>query len=120
MARPFWTYILRCADGSYYVGQTDDIDRRLAQHHDGSAHAYTARRRPVELVWAHEFATRDEAKAAELQIKGWRRAKKLALIQDRCDLLPSLARTAQTRTADLPSVGPSSSSGTTEGEGARR
>jgi predicted GIY-YIG superfamily endonuclease len=117
MARPFWAYILRCADGRYYVGHTDDLERRMQQHHDGSANAYTASRRPVELAWAHEFGTRDEAKAAERQLKGWRRAKKEALIQDRGDLLPHLARTAQANAAALPLLRPSSSSGTSEGEG---
>ncbi|PYR39743.1 MAG: hypothetical protein DMF95_35110, partial [Acidobacteria bacterium] len=46
----FWTYLLTCADGSYYVGHTDDLEKRLAAHQDGSFAGYTARRRPVTLL----------------------------------------------------------------------
>jgi len=76
----FWTYILKCADGSYYTGHTDDLERRIAQHHDGTFPGYTHSRRPLELVWADEFPTREEALANELRIKPWSRAKKEALI----------------------------------------
>jgi predicted GIY-YIG superfamily endonuclease len=61
----FWTYMLRCADGSYYARHTDDIDLRMAQHATGTLGGYTAKRRPVELVWSDQFMTRDEAFAAE-------------------------------------------------------
>jgi predicted GIY-YIG superfamily endonuclease len=92
VGKPFFVYILRCSDGSYYVGQTDDLEVRIAQHHEGSFAGYTARRRPVTLVWVAEFATRDEAVAAEAQIKGWRREKKEALIRADYERLPSLAK----------------------------
>lgn len=77
---PFWTYILRCSDDSYYTSHTDDLERRIAQHHDGTYPGYTHERRPVELVWASEFQTREEALSNELKIKPWSRAKKEALI----------------------------------------
>ena len=76
---PFWTYMLRCADGSYYVGHTDDLDVRLAAHHDGTLGGYTANRRPVTLIHAEEFDSRDDAFQRERQLKGWSRAKKHAL-----------------------------------------
>ncbi|HMN52894.1 MAG TPA: TrmH family RNA methyltransferase [Sphingopyxis sp.] len=76
----FWTYLLHCADRTYYTGHTDDLDKRLYQHQEGILGGYTSTRRPVELVWAEAFATREEAKAAELKIKNWSRAKKEALI----------------------------------------
>jgi len=76
----FWTYILRCADGSYYTGQTDDLDRRIAEHQGGGFCDYTARRKPCELVWSQEFSTRLEALEAERRIKPWSRRKKEALI----------------------------------------
>jgi tRNA/rRNA methyltransferase len=79
----FWTYILRCADGSYYVGHSDDLEVRIAAHQSGSIKGYTQKRSPLTLVWSQEFAERDEAFRAERQIKGWSRAKKEALI--RCD-----------------------------------
>jgi len=77
----FWAYILRCSDGSYYTGHTDDLERRLAQHQTGEVKGYTHDRRPVNLVWSESFATREEALAAELRIKPWSRAKKEALIR---------------------------------------
>ena len=80
MSRPFFAYILQCADQTYYVGHTDDLEKRLAEHEDGGKCAYTETRRPVHLCWWQEFTTREEALAAELQIKHWSRAKKQALV----------------------------------------
>jgi len=76
----FYAYILRCADGTYYSGHTDDLDQRVAQHQSGAIKGYTFERRPIELMWSESFATRAEALACELQIKGWSRRKKEALI----------------------------------------
>ncbi|WRH68496.1 MAG: GIY-YIG nuclease family protein [Planktothrix sp. GU0601_MAG3] len=77
----FWVYILRCADGSYYTGHTDNLDQRFAEHTTGAiASCYTYQRRPVELVFSQEFATREEALASERQIKGWSRKKKEAMM----------------------------------------
>ena len=108
----FYVYILRCRDGSYYVGHTDDIDHRLAQHQQGTLGGYTAKRRPVELVWTDMFATRDEAFAAERKLKGWSRAKKEALMAGDWALVSLLARgrTGHRRGADS-ALGPSTSSG---------
>ena len=78
--KPFFVYMLRCADGSYYTGHTDELERRIGQHQAGEVPGYTHEKRPVELVWSQETAGRDEALAAELQIKGWSRSKKEALI----------------------------------------
>ena len=77
----FYAYMLRCADGSYYVGHTDDLDARISAHQAGTLPGYTEKRRPVTLVWTQDFAERDQAFAAERQIKGWSRAKKEALIR---------------------------------------
>ena len=87
----FAAYLLRCADGSYYVGHTDDLPHRLGQHETGECGGYTATRRPVSLAWSQEFATREEALAAERQIKGWSRAKKEALIAGDWKRLQQLA-----------------------------
>ena len=78
----FYVYMLRCADQSYYVGHTDNIDIRLAAHNSGSIRGYTANRRPVQIVWCETFGTRDEAFICERRIKGWSRAKKEALIRE--------------------------------------
>lgn len=91
----FYAYLLRCNDGSYYAGHTDNLDARLAQHQLGLVENYTASRLPVELVWTEMFATRDEAFAAERRIKGWSRAKKEALISGDWDRLRTLARNRQ-------------------------
>ncbi len=86
-------YILRCADGSYYVGiAREDLMRRVAEHQNGTYAGYTNRRRPVELAWAAEFPRFDEAIAFERQVKGWSRLKKEALIRGDFGALPALAR----------------------------
>ncbi|NMN04324.1 Mov34/MPN/PAD-1 family protein [Novosphingobium sp. SG916] len=91
----FHAYLLRCADGSFYAGHTDDLTRRMAQHESGQLGGFTAKRRPVRLVWQQDFATREEALSAELRIKGWSRAKKQALIDGDWDRLTVLARNRQ-------------------------
>lgn len=88
----FYAYLLRCRDGTYYAGHTDDIEHRLAQHQVGALGGYTAKRLPVELVWSDSFMTRDEAFAAERKLKGWGRAKKEALIAGDWALVSQLAR----------------------------
>jgi tRNA/rRNA methyltransferase len=84
--------MLRCADGSYYVGHTDDLENRLREHRAGGKCAYTETRLPVDLVWSREFATREEALAAELRIKKWSRVKKRALSTADFDGLRSAAK----------------------------
>jgi tRNA/rRNA methyltransferase len=88
----FYTCMLRCSDGSYYVGHTDDIDARIAQHQSGFVPGGTQRRRPVTLVWSERFPDRDQAFTAERQIKNWSRAKKEALIASDWDSLMEKAR----------------------------
>lgn len=94
---PFWTYILRCADNSYYVGHTDDIETRWARHQSGELRGYTSERRPLEFLWAEEMPTREEALAAELRIKKWSRAKKEALIMKDWDRLSHFAKPPKER-----------------------
>ena len=83
--------MLRCTDGSYYVGHTDDLEMRVAQHDEGQGCGYTSRRRPVKLVWHQEFETRVEALEMERKVKGWNRAKKEALIDGRFEDLKLLS-----------------------------
>ena len=75
-----WVYMLRCADGSYYVGCTTNLERRIAQHAGGEMGGYTASRRPLTCVWTDEFQVLDDAISFERRIKRWSRAKKEALI----------------------------------------
>ncbi|MEO5773258.1 MAG: GIY-YIG nuclease family protein [Sphingomicrobium sp.] len=77
----FWTYILRCADGRYYTGHTDNLEVRIAQHQVGGYCDFTSRRLPVEFMWSQDFPARVEALEAEQRIKPWSRAKKEALIR---------------------------------------
>jgi putative endonuclease len=78
----FWVYILRCVDGSYYTGHTDDLERRFGEHESGAIDTcYAFKRRPVTLAFSQECATREEALAAERRIKGWGRKKKEAMIR---------------------------------------
>ena len=88
----FYAYMLHCADRSFYVGHTDNLERRIAQHDHGYTQGYTANRRPVVLVWSETFPTRYEALTAERRIKGWSRAKKLAPIRGDWTLISDLAK----------------------------
>jgi predicted GIY-YIG superfamily endonuclease len=108
--KPFFVYMLRCKDGSYYVGHTDDLEQRMAQHEDGTFGGYTCKRRPVELVWVTELETRDEALQREMQVKPWSGAKKEALIRSEWDELKRLAR-GRDRSRPSTSPGPSTGSG---------
>jgi len=91
--------MLRCSDGIYYTGHTDNLERRVAQHQSGAIKGYTYDKRPVELVWHEEFQTRAEALAAELRIKPWSRAKKEALIARDWDRLKLMAAAPAERKA---------------------
>ncbi|MGE3192496.1 MAG: GIY-YIG nuclease family protein [Microbacteriaceae bacterium] len=92
-----WVYILKCADGSYYVGSTRDLERRFTQHGEGEGAAYTRRRLPVELVFAEEFARIDDAYFREKQIQGWSRKKREALIALNYASLPDLSESLYRR-----------------------
>ena len=90
-----WAYMLRCADGAYYVGshRGEDPRAREAEHNAGhDPKAFTFRRRPVQLVWAEHFDQITDAIAAERRIKGWSRAKKEALIRGDWPEIQRLAR----------------------------
>jgi predicted GIY-YIG superfamily endonuclease len=76
---PF-VYILRCADNALYVGETSDLALRLERHQDGTASRFTARRRPVVMIYAEEYRDQQHALARERQLKRWTHAKKEALI----------------------------------------
>jgi putative endonuclease len=86
-----WVYLLECRGGSFYVGSTVDLERRLGERQLGLGPSYTRPRRPVRLVWSAEFERIDDAFAVEKRIQGWGRAKRIALIEDRLDDLPWLS-----------------------------
>lgn len=78
---PYFVYILKCADKSFYVGCTNNLEKRMMQHNNSKYGAhYTKIRRPVKLIHSETFKMLIEARRREKEIKGWRREKKLALI----------------------------------------
>ena len=88
----FWVYALRCGDGSYYTGHTDNLEYRLSQHRAGIGSDYTRRRQPLTLAFNEYFNSREEALQAERQIKNWSRAKKEALFARDWERLHELAK----------------------------
>ncbi len=78
----FYVYLLKCADGSLYVGSTNNLEKRLREHNElkSGAH-YTKIRRPVELKYSEKFRTLSKALKREIEIKSWRREDKLKLIE---------------------------------------
>ena len=94
----FYVYILKCSDGSYYTGHTDDIDARISAHSLGIIKCYTYTRRPAEVAYVSEFGARDEAFNADPSTSsggaewGLTRKKKRALINGEFYLLKYLAR----------------------------
>jgi predicted GIY-YIG superfamily endonuclease len=90
-----WVYILECADGSFYTGCTTNLEQRIGQHNAGTFGGYTARRRPVKLLWSQEFSDIHDAIEAERKLKKWTRAKKMALMQNDFQLLHELSQSTQ-------------------------
>lgn len=87
-----YMYILRCIDGSYYTGSTNNLDRRLKEHNSGEGSNYTKDRLPVNLVYYEEYDSISIAFNREKQIQGWSRKKKEALIKGEYDKLPDLSK----------------------------
>lgn len=92
-------YILKCSDGSLYVGSTVDLERRLIQHQLGEGANYTRVRLPVALLYAEEYDRADEAFQREKQVQNWSRAKRLALIEGRTDDLREASRKRRGRSS---------------------
>ena len=88
----FYVYILKCNDDSYYVGQTDDLEKRVADHQDKIVSGYTSTRLPVTLVFHIALEERSEAFKLEQKLKGWTRKKKEALITGDFKLLTEYAK----------------------------
>ena len=92
IVNPYFVYILCCADNSYYVGITNNLERRINEHNEGEdKKAYTFKRRPVKILFHTEFNDVNEATSFEKKLKGWSRKKKEAIISGNWDLLPDLS-----------------------------
>lgn len=101
MTENAYVYILRCNDGSYYVGSTrGSLEMRVSEHNGGKYPGYTSRRRPVTLVYSESFERIADAIAAERKLKGWSRAKKEALMRGDFEAVSQLAR-RRTHRADI-------------------
>ncbi|WP_292835271.1 GIY-YIG nuclease family protein [Microbacterium sp.] len=85
-------YILKCSDGSFYVGSCRNLDKRVWLHDIGEGAEYTKRRRPVTLVYSEKYDNVHDAFAREKQVQGWSRAKRMALITFEGENLPGLSR----------------------------
>ncbi len=95
-----WTYIVECADGSYYVGSTWDVEARVWQHNSPDLGAlYTRRRQPVTLAWSCWWDSIEDAFRMEKQVQGWSRSKREALIRGDFAGLPALSE-RQTSSTD--------------------
>ncbi|MEE9599716.1 MAG: GIY-YIG nuclease family protein [Anaerolineales bacterium] len=87
-----WVYILKCAAGSFYTGNSTNLELRLYLHNIGKGGNWTKGRLPVKLVFCQCMPSKEDAYLAEQQIKGWTRAKKIALINNDWDLIKYLAK----------------------------
>jgi len=88
----YYVYILRCLDGSFYVGSSQDLEEREKAHNDGQAASFTRLRRPVTLIYSEAYETEALAVRRERQIKKWSRAKKEALISGGFGRLKQLSK----------------------------
>ncbi len=89
----YYIYILLCADGSYYTGVTNNVEKRFYEHQEGLVEScYTHNRRPLKLMYIEESSDVIEAISREKQIKGWSRKKKKALIAGNYEKLIELSK----------------------------
>ena len=82
----FYLYILSCSDKSFYVGQTDNLEKRFNEHDTGKFSGYTHSRRPLILVYHKIFDSRKNVLKAETKVKKWSKQKKIDLINGLFDL----------------------------------
>jgi len=93
MLKDMYVYIPECADGSFYVGVTNNVGRRFIEHARGiHESSYTFSRRPLKLVFCKQFDGPMKAIKYEKQLKRWTKAKKVALITNDLNLLHKLAK----------------------------
>jgi putative endonuclease len=101
MRRVYFVYILMSRSGvALYTGVTNDLARRLREHHEGKGNAFSSQYRTSRLVWFETYARPTEAIAREKQIKGWRRARKEALISSTNPMLLDLSEEAAHASAE--------------------
>jgi len=77
---PYYVYIISSDTGTFYVGMTNNIKRRIYEHKIGSAPGFSKKYSIHNLLYFETFSDKDSAIAREKQLKHWRREKKIALI----------------------------------------
>ncbi len=88
----YYVYILKCSDDSFYTGISNNLNSRFKDHKSGyNRNSYTFKRRPLTLVYHYKFNDVLEAICFEKKIKGWTRAKKIALINGDFEMLQILS-----------------------------
>ena len=112
LSHNYCVYILECSDGSYYIGVTNDLERRLWEHDTGfDVRCYTYSKRPVKLKYYETTNDIKQAILREKQLKGWSRKKKQALFKEDWDELKRLSKSSIAKANSKPSSDPSTSSG---------
>ena len=113
IAHNYYVYIVQYRDGSYYIGITNDIERRLWEHNTGyNTACYTYERKPVELKYFEHFTDSMQAITREKQLKGWSRKKKEALFKGDWNQIKQLAKSGSNQKKEEGlSDDPSTSSG---------
>jgi len=91
----FFVYVARCADGSLYIGHTENLDAREKTHNSGRGGAYTAARRPVRIIYSESRDSIERALERERQLKSWTAQKKEALISGDRERLKTLSKSRQ-------------------------
>lgn len=71
-----YTYMLKCKDDTYYIGYTNDLEKRLRFHNEGKGAKYTKGRGPVELVYYEEYEDKSTAMRREWELKQLSRSQK--------------------------------------------
>lgn len=90
--KTYYVYMVFCTDGTYYVGMTNDLERRIGEHNYGiDPDCYTFSRRPVVLKYSQDFASVWDAIDAEKKIKRWSHPKKSALARGDWKMISKLA-----------------------------
>jgi putative endonuclease len=90
--KTLYVYILECSDNTLYIGVTNNVGRRFIEHISGlNEKSYTYKRRPLKLIYCKKFDSPIKAIEYEKQLKGWSKAKKLALIANEFEILHELA-----------------------------
>jgi putative endonuclease len=93
---PWSLYILKCSDGSFYTGITNDLERRFKMHQAGKASRYTRSHSPVEMLYSEKCGDRSSALIRECEVKEWPRSKKAGLISGEWKELPRKKRGRKT------------------------